>query len=533
MKINISKIKRFALPLFFIFLGSIFALGSSPIYVTNPWDDTNAMLTMGRALTHGIIPFKDLVDQRGPILYFLFSFASLIKGNSFFGVFFIELINLLIVYFLTYRILQVIGKSSRQNEWYSLIGPIILIGNSTFNLGGAPEEFAFTSVLFLFYVIIRFNHDLLEINERYLFLLGLNFAIVFWNKYSMAGPFLVFFLLLSVHSVNKMNFREFIKNKFLPAFYGFASISFIIILFFLFSGGLVDLIKVYFIENLSYGHTPGTLIHRYFSTMSYITIIVGRHIYILFMIFVGWFIASREKVNIFPEIYITVGSILVMAIPQQYTDYYNMIWLPVLIVSVIRIMVKIFNRNELDTNLIGKYAKFLIVIMLVCLPFSNNIDLGRLIVKGNEKARDYGTRDAQKQFGEIMNFKKHDKHPSLVMLNSLDDGFFLSAKTLPTTRYWHKLNMTRSQMPEMYEDFNKTLKYEKVEFVVVKLNERPAMNIKRLKKQVVQNVDDSLQKNLQQNYDISAIASNRDNIGYVLLQNKKTEKNTNYLSTLN
>jgi len=56
---------------------------SSPLYTSNPWVDTNAMFTMGRAWNAGMVPFRDLFEQRGPSMYFLYSLAARISSTNF------------------------------------------------------------------------------------------------------------------------------------------------------------------------------------------------------------------------------------------------------------------------------------------------------------------------------------------------------------------------------------------------------------------------------------------------------------------
>ena len=100
--IGIRKTKIRFLPLFLpstvLLLVCLMVIGSSPLFRTNPWDDSNAMLTMGRSLINGIVPYKDVIDQRGPFLYALFGLGALLKSTSFLGVFFLQTVNAFIVY---------------------------------------------------------------------------------------------------------------------------------------------------------------------------------------------------------------------------------------------------------------------------------------------------------------------------------------------------------------------------------------------------------------------------------------------------
>ena len=34
----------------------------SPLYPFNPWDDANCFFTLGRGITHGLVPYRDLAE---------------------------------------------------------------------------------------------------------------------------------------------------------------------------------------------------------------------------------------------------------------------------------------------------------------------------------------------------------------------------------------------------------------------------------------------------------------------------------------
>lgn len=64
---------------------------------------------MGRSLLQGTIPIKDILDQRGPIMYFIYAFAAFIKSNNFLGLYVIELINVLIIYALSFKLVKAVN----------------------------------------------------------------------------------------------------------------------------------------------------------------------------------------------------------------------------------------------------------------------------------------------------------------------------------------------------------------------------------------------------------------------------------------
>ena len=58
---------------------------SSPIYPFNDWFDSNCFLTVGKSMLHGLVPYKDLYEQKGPLLYMLHAVAAMFSETSFIG----------------------------------------------------------------------------------------------------------------------------------------------------------------------------------------------------------------------------------------------------------------------------------------------------------------------------------------------------------------------------------------------------------------------------------------------------------------
>ena len=67
----------------------LFCTRSSPLYPMNNWDDANSYFSMGKAMMNGMVPYRDLFDQKGILLYFLYGIGYLISHTTFLGVFII------------------------------------------------------------------------------------------------------------------------------------------------------------------------------------------------------------------------------------------------------------------------------------------------------------------------------------------------------------------------------------------------------------------------------------------------------------
>ena len=65
---------------------------SSPLYPFNDWVDANCYLTIGHGILRGQMPYRDLIDHKGPLLYLLHAPAAALDPAGFFGVYLLEIL---------------------------------------------------------------------------------------------------------------------------------------------------------------------------------------------------------------------------------------------------------------------------------------------------------------------------------------------------------------------------------------------------------------------------------------------------------
>ena len=97
--------------LFYMLISILFlSIGtkSSPLYQINDWYDAECFFTMGKSMMHGIVPYLELFEQKGPLLFFIYGIASLISNSSFIGVFILEIISYTIFLFYIDKIIKIV-----------------------------------------------------------------------------------------------------------------------------------------------------------------------------------------------------------------------------------------------------------------------------------------------------------------------------------------------------------------------------------------------------------------------------------------
>lgn len=229
------------------FLLMLLLTRSSFLYPYNNWDDSNSYFSMGKSMFHGILIYRDLFDQKGPYLYFLYGLCSLVSGTTFRGVFLMEILLGAADLLLIGRILKLFCRP----QTAAFLSPILLAcmcASKSFYWGGCAEEICLPFLLFPLYVLLRtLRHSRRTgFSPRDIFLSGLCCGFVFCVKFTLMGFFLGFALsvILTCRS-----FREFARLA--GCFLLGTLLPFVPwVIYFGITGGLDDWYRVYIYTNV-------------------------------------------------------------------------------------------------------------------------------------------------------------------------------------------------------------------------------------------------------------------------------------------
>jgi hypothetical protein len=512
-----TRIAPYVLPFLIVLIMATLYMGSSPLYQTNPWDDSNAMLTMGRSIQQGLIPFVDIVEQRGPFIYFLYAIGAGISSTSFAGVFLIEVINIALIYYFGTRIARALTNQDRLVPWIALIAPATLLGTDAFRFGGSPEEFAFTSVLYLLVLLIENDGRFTNMSLPTYFWLGLNLGFIFWNKYSLVGTFAIFFLLCGFYLLFRRQWAHFIRVVAMSLL-GFFVAALPILIYYACVGHLDALFNVYFVQNLTSYHVQDMGMKAQIKQLlGLVWTQLNRFALGWIVTILGWIIATRKGHNVTVELLLAFGSIIFVALQKVVFVYYPLVWLPFLALGFIRLAAYVFDWLSVRNPTFTKYvAPVIITVTSMAIPFMYNTSIKHLVpVYGNQSISGR-TYTAQPQFGALMQSQK--EKPTLLTLNCIDIGFFLGADTVPVTPYYHRMNMSYKELPIMYDTFKAGMTSGEIDYTVVRV--KHSLNKDKTpqarENAALKSVDPSLKETLHSNYHMVDVAKNQNDMYYVL-----------------
>lgn len=236
----------------------------SPLYAFHDGSDLNWFLTMGRGMANGMVPYKDLFEQKGVYLYMLFALNYLICGNSLYVIYVIEIICFTAFLWLAYKICTLFAGRGLSLLCAAGTAVVVCCCYAFFSGGGETEEYCLPMLAFGAYVLLRY----FKRGDVPLWLVavcGLFSGIIFWIKYTV----LIFFAAMAVCLFVDRCIKRDVKGGFIYAAVfvaAFAVISVPALVYLGVNGAIGDMWRVYIVDNI-FAYSSGRSFAQSLATM--------------------------------------------------------------------------------------------------------------------------------------------------------------------------------------------------------------------------------------------------------------------------
>ena len=223
---------------------------NSPLYPMNDWVDVNCFFTVGRGMRHGLTPYLDLYEQKGPLLYAVFALAAWISETSFLGVFLIEAACFAAFLYFSGRTAEVLSGNSFA---YGLTAAGLGIGiplSPAFSHGGSAEELFLPVFAVSLYIVLKAMHERRPLTAWQTVLLGACAAAALWTKYTFCGLYAGLGIAVLVWDCADCRGRNLIRMA-ACALAGAALLTAAVLARYALAGALPALWQVYFVDNLT------------------------------------------------------------------------------------------------------------------------------------------------------------------------------------------------------------------------------------------------------------------------------------------
>lgn len=430
---------------------------NSPLYSFNDWVDAHAFFTMGKGIFNGKIPYKDLFEQKGPLLYLIYGIGYLINHQSFIGIYIIEIIFFTVFLYYCFKIANYYVKNT-----YSLcivmITASLITSSTAFVQGGSAEELCLPFIAISTYHFIKIISEK-NFEKKYLFINGFFAGCIALIKFNLLGFWFIwmalyFFKLISIKKI-KLAFISciyFLIGMFVPIVMS--------IIYFVFNNAIKDYFEVYITFNLTAYSTTIGIKNRIMNMLIaiYSQMTASNIIFILLIICLISTLIKHIFKDLWINVFILLSFIFLMigvyigGLPFIYYFLCFEFYIVFGLIFIFYLIENFINKNKW-TQIIVPVISFILMICFV--GSTQNLQYKNL------PKNSY----AQFTFKEII-----EKSPNQTLLNydNLDGGFYTTCGIVPNIKYFMRQNVAYDRYPQIIDGQNEVIKNKEVEFVVIR-----------------------------------------------------------------
>jgi len=401
-KQNVSD-KIIYIVLFLIAFGAAFSSTYNPLNFRRMQLDSSVYITVANGITHGHLPYKDFVDNKGPLAYFL-SVPGLLLGG-FTGVWITELVILFITALFAWKT-TIFFTTRNKALFVTAFGFVALLPFFFINAG--TEEYSLPFLMISFYIFTKYYFSpKKDASFHEIVILGICFASAIMIRLNMFPLWAGFCLVIIIEALIKRHFT--LLGKYAFGFCLGILIIFIPIYIYLKVNGIIDVFLIQVIFNgTARGFNKGIkdIVKTFYETMS------NGYSFLPLILGVYWMIINFKK-HIFAFYAGYTFSYFLMILFFSFLSsnpHYNLVLIPYFFPAIsflVDIIYSVFYKRY------GKNLSLLFLSVLFCLFFSEG--LSKYIWNLTKAFNSYSTGIKLINAGKIIdeNTKQGDKIISL------------------------------------------------------------------------------------------------------------------------
>ncbi len=347
MKINHKKI------IFYVTLTAVFALLSYMYvtlfsYSTSKWypdfygNDSAHFLTVGKCWAFGKIPYKDLFDHKGPLIFFIDMVGFMLGGMDKSAISVIQTVFMVFTLWGIYKISQLATKKMA----YGIIAVLLSLIAMNFNYmeGNSVEEYCLPFLTWSLYGILKyFQENHIEHSWKWAFLYGITAGVSLLTRLTNVVPICAGILVICIILIKNKKIKNFAVNA-LAVIVGMLIVTLPFILYFGFQGCLWTAYYDVFVFSILYSQKIGA----WYKTADLNTVIMfGKLFFLFYIIFLAALIRFLKKEYKLASMFFLMGlfeSIYFMN--MQCWGQYALICLPQFVILLNEVISIIKDKNE-------------------------------------------------------------------------------------------------------------------------------------------------------------------------------------------
>lgn len=253
LKIEVKSIVRYVFFLALSFAALYFCTESSPLYARNRWDDASIYYSIGKGIVQGYVPYQDMFDHKGPVVFFIYALGYLLTPDFFYGAYLLESLCLSGLLYFSYKIAGLYFDEGIA-ETLAVISMLFFLDGSLLVYGGSCEEYTMVIYAAVLYQYLSCFSRQRECTGRRMAVLGVLCALSFWMKFTMTVCLLALVGILLWQEL--LHRRQFVR-KFVSFAGGGLAVSAAVIGYFIGADAISNFKRSYFDANLAYADVRG------------------------------------------------------------------------------------------------------------------------------------------------------------------------------------------------------------------------------------------------------------------------------------
>lgn len=445
VKKYISKINSTAL---YCLLAAIVAITvcskSSFLYPLNDWGDTNCYFIIGKGILKGLVPYRDLYDQKGIIIFAIYSLACLITTNSYFGVYIIEIVAAFLFLYISVKIVSLYLECDRYSGVIAFILAVAVYSSAAMCHGGSAEELLLPAFAYGIYVISKQIQTRSIPGKLEMLIFGLCAGIIFFSKFTLCAIFIPIIIIMMVDAYKNKSLG-LLMNRALYFILGCLVITILVLVYFALNGALFDFFNAYFYNNI-HNYVNEDFSKQFSSVLDiylfYIKVFFRKR-NILPILLIGlsliWLFIKKKYLLFICYVLSFAAFFYIEFFVAMPLKYYG-IPLYCFCAPGLCFIVELLKKIPYYKPLIANAAMVLFAVFL-CYVFTDN---KYMMFKDIEDTPQYILAEDIRQDGS--------NDYSLLVYNSLDEGFYHSCNTLPVERAFIQTNLKTSFLQDEQND---------------------------------------------------------------------------------
>ena len=450
-------------------------------------DESHCFFTVGKAMLHGRVLYKDILECKGLLIYLLQIPAYWISHRDSNGVFMIQLVLMAISAHYIFEIADNILHSNKKSFLVTVLFALFAFTTKAIASAQIVEVYLLPCFLYTFYSLIRYGY-----NHRSVFLVnGILSGIIFWIKYSLLGfyvGYVLFFVVVSLtrKDDSRVRLKELLAGLLLYGL-GIVLVTLPCIGYFAANSALNELWNYYIAANInSYGSaiTPAGVIAGYAAVIK--ANIINEPLLTLLLVLSIY--SVYKLLDLAKALAVTscfLFSFLIVFLHGNMFNYYFYALVPFIVFALIWTVDRLTSRFEVKRLSLAAAGLSVLFLCSVFRPFP------RGFLRETEEL-------AQYRFAEYMHSVK--ENPTALNYGFLDAGFYTVADIVPNIWAFCRINQ---DIPGALDDQRHAIRDKKVDFVITRMpygKEPRLLNILKKNYSLVESVSQYLNDDMYTYY---------------------------------